>query len=40
LEAAVSGQADYVVSGDNDLLDLEVFDGIPIVPPWEFAERT
>jgi uncharacterized protein len=39
LEAAVSGKADYIVSGDNDLLDLEVFEVIPIVPPWEFVEE-
>jgi putative PIN family toxin of toxin-antitoxin system len=37
--AAVSGKADYIVSGDNDLLDLEVFEVIPIVPPWEFVEE-
>lgn len=38
LEAAVSGQAEYIVSGDNDLLTLEAFEGISIVPSWEFIE--
>jgi putative PIN family toxin of toxin-antitoxin system len=37
LEAAISGKADYIVSADNDLLDLGTFKNIPIVPPWEFA---
>lgn len=37
LEAALGGQADYIVSGDNDLLDLKTFEGIPIIPPWEFV---
>jgi putative PIN family toxin of toxin-antitoxin system len=36
LEAAVTGQADWLVSGDKDLLDLGEFDGIPIIPPREF----
>jgi len=38
LAAAIYGQADCVVSGDRDLLDLKVFEGIPIVSPWEFAQ--
>ena len=36
LEAAVSGQANWLVSGDNDLLDLSEFEGIPVIPSWEF----
>lgn len=36
LEAAVSGHAKWLVSGDNDLLDLDEFEGIPIIPSWEF----
>jgi len=31
LECALAGKADYVVSADNDLLSLNVFEGIPIV---------
>jgi uncharacterized protein len=37
LEAAVEGAADYIVSGDTDLLDLGSFEGIPIVAPAEFV---
>ena len=36
LEAAVSGQANWLVSGDNDLLDLGEFEGILVIPSWEF----
>ena len=38
LEAAVAGNTDYVVSGDQHLLDLESFRGIDIVTPSEFSE--
>jgi putative PIN family toxin of toxin-antitoxin system len=31
LECAVAGKADYVVSADEDLLSLRIFEGIPIV---------
>jgi predicted nucleic acid-binding protein len=37
LEAAIEGAADYIVSGDADLLDLGTFQGIPIITPGEFA---
>jgi putative PIN family toxin of toxin-antitoxin system len=37
LEAAVDGGADYIVSGDDDLLGLGSFQAIPIVTPGEFA---
>lgn len=37
LEAAVEGAADYIVSGDADLLDLGSFEGIPIVRPAAFT---
>ncbi len=37
LEAAIEGTADYIVSGDSDLLDLGSFQGIPIIAPGEFA---
>ncbi len=36
LEAALEGGADYVVSGDADLLSLGSFQGIPIVTPAGF----
>jgi putative PIN family toxin of toxin-antitoxin system len=36
LEAAVAGQADYIVTGDEDLLVLRLFEGIRIVEPAEF----
>lgn len=36
LEAAQASHADYVVTGDNDLLDLRTFVGIPILTPAVF----
>jgi putative PIN family toxin of toxin-antitoxin system len=36
LELAVSGKANCVVSGDNDLLVLSPFRGIPVLTPREF----
>ena len=38
LELAVSGRADLIVTGDNDLLVLNPFRNIPIVTPAEFAQ--
>jgi len=38
LEVAVAGEADVVVSGDQDLLVLHPFAGIPIVPPATFLQ--
>jgi putative PIN family toxin of toxin-antitoxin system len=35
LELAVSGRADVIVTGDQDLLDLNPFHGIPIIIPSE-----
>jgi uncharacterized protein len=35
LEAAVEGAADYIVSGDDHLLGLGSFQGIPVMPPAE-----
>jgi uncharacterized protein len=35
-EVAVAGEADVIVSGDDDLRDLSPFEGIPIVGPAEF----
>lgn len=37
LELAVSGRADVIVSGDNDLLVLDPFRGIPVLTPAGFA---
>lgn len=36
LECAVAGNADLIVSGDRDLLHLDVFQNIPIVSPVDF----
>jgi putative PIN family toxin of toxin-antitoxin system len=36
LEAALDGGADYIVSGDDDLVSLGSFRGIPIVTPATF----
>lgn len=38
LELAVSGGADVIVSGDDDLLVLDPFRGIPILSPDGFLE--
>ena len=39
LEAAVAGNVDYVISGDQHLLDLGSFRGIEIVDPRTFYEQ-
>jgi uncharacterized protein len=39
LEVAVAGKADVIVTGDNDLLVLNPFRGIPIIGPAEFLAR-
>jgi putative PIN family toxin of toxin-antitoxin system len=39
LEAAQEGKADYIVSGDSHLLDLQSFHGIPILSAREFLDR-
>jgi predicted nucleic acid-binding protein len=36
LEVAISGNADVIVSGDNDLLTMTPYAGIPILPPGQF----
>lgn len=36
IECAVSGGADFIISGDPDLLDLGEYDGIQILPPAAF----
>lgn len=38
LELAVSGNADYLVTGDKDLLVLDPFRGIRIVSPLDFLK--
>ncbi len=38
LELAVGGQADYIISGDTDLLDMHPFRGLPIVRAADFLE--
>jgi predicted nucleic acid-binding protein len=34
----VEGKADYIVSGDQDLLALGVYEGIRVVTPRQFVE--
>ena len=36
LEAALAGEADYIVSGDNHLLSLGEYEGVVIVAPARF----
>ncbi len=38
LEVAVAGEADVFVSGDQDLLALHPFEGIPILTPADFLQ--
>ena len=39
LEAAVAGDVEYLVSGDQHLLDLDSFRGVDIVEPRTFYEE-
>ena len=39
LELAVNGNADLLVTGDDDLLVLNPFRGIPIITPASYLER-
>ncbi len=39
LEVAVNGNADFIVTGDKDLLALNPFRDIPIVTPAEYLAR-
>jgi len=39
IEAAVAGQADYIVSGDRHLLDLKEFQGVAIITPRMFLDQ-
>ncbi|MFZ4394434.1 MAG: putative toxin-antitoxin system toxin component, PIN family [Kiritimatiellia bacterium] len=36
LQTALVGRADYIVSGDQDLLDLQAVNDLPIVMPADF----
>jgi uncharacterized protein len=38
LAAALEGSADYIVTGDDDLLTLGRYEGIPIVAPAAFVQ--
>jgi uncharacterized protein len=37
LEIAIAGNADRIISGDRDLLEMKTFRGIPIVSPAQFV---
>ncbi len=39
LEVAVNGEADLIISGDEDLLSLHPFMGIPILSPSEYLRE-
>lgn len=39
LEAALAGEADIIVTGDDDLLVLHPFEGVDILRPAEFLAR-
>lgn len=39
LSCAIAGSAEFIVSGDKDLLDLGSFHGIPIVTPAQFLNE-
>ena len=39
LGAAISGEAEYIISGDDDLLSLKTYEDIPIVSPRQYWER-
>ena len=38
LELAVDGKADFIITGDHDLLELNPFRSIKIVKPAEFLK--
>jgi len=38
LELAVEGEADIIITGDNDLLTLDPFQGISILTPARFLD--
>ncbi len=40
LELAVNGNADFLITGDKDLLVLSPFRGVEIITPREFLDKT
>ncbi|NEN92027.1 MAG: putative toxin-antitoxin system toxin component, PIN family [Okeania sp. SIO3H1] len=38
LDVALNGQATHIITGDKDLLELNPFEGIPILTPKQFLE--
>ena len=40
LDTALAGNADYIISGDRDLLTLKEFNGIKIVTPGQFIPHS
>jgi putative PIN family toxin of toxin-antitoxin system len=39
VECAVAADADYIISGDSHLLELEQYDGIPVISPADFLDH-
>ncbi len=39
LAVAIAGQADFIISGDDDLLSLKFYQNIPIITPAEAVQR-
>lgn len=39
LEAAVNSNADFIITGDEDLLEMHPFKGVKIVNPTEFLNH-
>ncbi len=39
IECAVDGEADYIVSGDSDLTNLQEYKGIEILKPHKFLKK-
>jgi len=39
LALAVTGQADAIISGDSDLLELVTHEGIPVLTPAQFLQH-
>jgi putative PIN family toxin of toxin-antitoxin system len=38
LELAIDGHADLIITGDNDLLVLNPFEGIPSITPMDYLQ--
>ena len=39
LEVAINGSANFILTGDRDLLALHTFHDIPIYSPWQFLKE-